>query len=102
MHSKSGRYVTVYNGEIYNYRDLRAELEQIEGFPGWRGHSDTEVMLEAVEQWGFEEALKRFSGMFAIAIWDRKDTACCLPVTAWVKNLSIIPNRVIISFSALS
>ncbi|WP_320173922.1 asparagine synthase (glutamine-hydrolyzing) [Maridesulfovibrio sp.] len=73
MHSKSGRYVTVYNGEIYNYRDLRAELEQVEGFPGWRGHSDTEVMLEAVEQWGFEEALKRFSGMFAIAIWDRKE-----------------------------
>ncbi len=72
MHSSSGRYVTVFNGEIYNYRDLRAELEQTEGFPGWRGHSDTEVMLEAVEQWGFETALPRFSGMFAIAIWDRE------------------------------
>ncbi len=73
MHSSSGRFVTVYNGEIYNYRDLRAELERSEGFPGWRGHSDTEVMLEAVEKWGFEESLKRFSGMFAIAVWDRRE-----------------------------
>ncbi len=71
MHSSSGRYVTVYNGEIYNYRDLREQLEQAEGFGGWRGHSDTEVMLEAIEQWGFEEALKSFNGMFAIAVWDR-------------------------------
>lgn len=73
MHSESGRYIVVYNGEIYNYRDLRAELEQADGFRGWRGHSDTEVMLEAFEQWGFENSLKRFSGMFAIALWDREE-----------------------------
>lgn len=73
MISMSGRYVTVYNGEIYNYRDLREELEASESFAGWRGHSDTEVMLEAVEQWGFEKALERFNGMFAIAIWDREE-----------------------------
>ncbi|WP_320171796.1 asparagine synthase (glutamine-hydrolyzing) [Maridesulfovibrio sp.] len=78
MHSSSGRFVTVFNGEIYNYRDLREELEQAEGFGGWRGHSDTEVMLEAIEQWGFEPALKRFCGMFAIAVWDRKERCLLL------------------------
>lgn len=73
MHSSSGRYVTVFNGEIYNYADLRTELEKSEGFQGWRGHSDTEVLLEAIEQWGFEKSLERFSGMFAIAVWDRRE-----------------------------
>ncbi|WP_031482595.1 asparagine synthase (glutamine-hydrolyzing) [Maridesulfovibrio frigidus] len=73
MTSRSGRFVTSYNGEIYNYQDLRAELEKTTEFQGWRGHSDTEVMLEAIEQWGFEKALKSFSGMFAIALWDRDE-----------------------------
>ncbi|MFO1520899.1 MAG: asparagine synthase (glutamine-hydrolyzing) [Kiritimatiellia bacterium] len=70
MHSHSGRFTTVYNGEIYNYRDLRAELGS--GIP-WRGHSDTEVMLEAVEAWGVEAAVKKFHGMFAAAIWDARE-----------------------------
>lgn len=73
MHSRSGRYVTVFNGEIYNYNDLRSELEKTEGFSGWRGHSDTEVLLESIEQWGFEQSLNKFSGMFAFAIWDRRE-----------------------------
>ncbi|MGN6183926.1 MAG: asparagine synthase (glutamine-hydrolyzing) [Thermoanaerobaculia bacterium] len=78
MESASGRYVIIYNGEIYNYLDVRAELEQIGAAPQWRGHSDTEVMLAAIEQWGLEAAVSRFIGMFAIALWDRKERTLSL------------------------
>lgn len=71
MESADGRYVLVFNGEIYNFRDLRADLER-HGH-GWRGHSDTEIMLAAFCQWGVVEATKRFNGMFAFAVWDRRD-----------------------------
>ncbi|MEN3941010.1 asparagine synthase (glutamine-hydrolyzing) [Prosthecobacter sp. SYSU 5D2] len=71
MTGADGRYVLVFNGEIYNFQKLRAELEP-QGHT-WRGHSDTEVMLAAFQQWGVLEATKRFNGMFAFALWDRQE-----------------------------
>ena len=73
MHSDCGRYVMVYNGEIYNYRELRTPLA--EAGHAFRGHSDSEVLLAAIARWGFEKTLVRCNGMFAIALWDR-ETRC--------------------------
>lgn len=77
MHSHSGRYVVAFNGEIYNFRQLRQELESqaSENLGGWNGHADTEVLLAAIETWGLEDSLNRFNGMFAFALWDRKERA---------------------------
>lgn len=75
MQSRTGRYVIVYNGEIYNFQELRADLEAAGHDGVWRGHSDTEVLLVAIEQWGLAAALARATGMFAIALWDR-ETEC--------------------------
>jgi asparagine synthase (glutamine-hydrolysing) len=69
MVSRSGRFVIVFNGEIYNFKSIRAELESL-GVP-FRGKSDTEVLLAAIDQWGVENALQRCAGMFALAVWDR-------------------------------
>ncbi|WP_010097486.1 asparagine synthase (glutamine-hydrolyzing) [Burkholderia ubonensis] len=78
MASACGRFVLVFNGEIYNHRALRAELERTGRAPAWRGHSDTEVLLAAIAAWGFEAALRRATGMFAIALWNRESRVLTL------------------------
>jgi asparagine synthase (glutamine-hydrolysing) len=72
MISDSGRYVLVFNGEIYNHRVIRRQLESL-GPVAWRGHSDTETLLTAVERWGLVRTLKTSVGMFALALWDRQE-----------------------------
>ncbi|MBS63833.1 asparagine synthase (glutamine-hydrolyzing) [Salinisphaera sp.] len=71
MHSSDGRYVLVFNGEIYNFRRLRENL-RARGHD-FNGSSDTEVVLAAFVEWGIAAALPAFEGMFAIAVWDRRD-----------------------------
>src|SRR5690606_23368155 len=71
MQSHDGRYVLILNGEIYNHQDLRRELEAHGKASAWRGHADTETLLEAIAAWGLEGALQRSVGMFALALWDR-------------------------------
>lgn len=71
MASASGRYLIVFNGEIYNHLSLRADLDTLHK-NDWRGHSDTETLLTGVETWGLEETLRRCAGMFALAVWDRQ------------------------------
>ena len=73
MESHCGRYVLVYNGEIYNYPSIREELLKERRPPAFRGHSDTEVFLAAIGQWGLQETLRRSNGMFAFALWDRQE-----------------------------
>ena len=77
MVSADGRFVITLNGEIYNYRELRDRIDAA-GALDWRGHSDTEVLLEAIALFGIETALQLCRGMFALAVWDR------LGRTAWL------------------
>lgn len=78
MASASGRFVIAYNGEIYDFPALRDALERDGKAPAWRGHSDTEILLAGFEAWGVEATLKRATGMFAIALWDRQERTLTL------------------------
>jgi asparagine synthase (glutamine-hydrolysing) len=71
MHSEDGRYTIVFNGEIYNFIELREQLES--SGARFRGHSDTEVLLSAIATWGFERALESTAGMYAVAVWDARE-----------------------------
>src|SRR5207248_5598695 len=76
MRSQSARYVLNYNGEIYNYREIQHELNS--SGVTFRGHSDTEVILAAIEVWGLEAAVKKFTGMFAFGLWDDQENSLFL------------------------
>ncbi|MCI8844970.1 MAG: asparagine synthase (glutamine-hydrolyzing) [Lachnospiraceae bacterium] len=73
MESHSGRYAIAYNGEIYNYKKIAAKLIEEKKVAVFRGSSDTEVLLEAIEAYGVEEAISMCKGMFAIALYDKKE-----------------------------
>lgn len=74
MHSACGRYVIAYNGEVYNHLEIRKDLPDYK----FQSTSDTETILAAISKWGLEPALRRFIGMFAIALWDREAKALYL------------------------
>jgi asparagine synthase (glutamine-hydrolysing) len=77
MVSSTGRFILAFNGEIYNHRDIRKLLLKSNEFVNkkvkWRGHSDTETLLVALEFWGIDRTLKELNGMFAFALWDQKE-----------------------------
>ena len=74
MHSTCGRFVLAFNGEIYNYKALRAELESKGLAPAWLGHSDTETLLAGFVAWGLQATLQRVVGMFALVLWDKYES----------------------------
>ena len=74
MHSLCGRYVLVFNGEIYNHLDIREALGDLP----WRGHSDTESLLAGFSTWGVTDTLTRCNGMFALAVWDKQERTLTL------------------------
>lgn len=110
MVSASRRFTIVFNGEVYNFAALRDRLQNESRAPPWRGGSDTEVMLAAIEAWGLEQAVSRFIGMFAFALWDDTErrlhlvrdrlgvkplhwtrTPTCLAFASELKSLRLVP-----------
>jgi len=78
MQSQCGRYVMVFNGEIYNHLSLRKQVAESGSDIRWRGHSDTETLLECFSKWGVEKTLVQTVGMFAIALWDTEQKVLTL------------------------
>ena len=78
MASPSGRYVLVHNGEIYNHLELRDRLAASGAAPAWRGSSDTETLVAALDAWGIDALLPETVGMFALAVWDREERVLTL------------------------
>ncbi len=78
MQSVSGRYIIIFNGEIYNHLLLRKDLEAKDDYLNWRGHSDTETLLAGFDIWGIRATIEKCIGMFAMAIWCRKDQTLML------------------------
>ena len=72
MQSVSNRFIVSFNGEIYNHQEIRKKLQTIAGKDSWRGHSDTETLIEAIDSWGLEKTLQLLKGMFAFALYDKK------------------------------
>jgi len=73
VHSPDGRWVMAFNGEVYNHAEIRAELDAGGVEHRWRGHGDTETLIVAIAAWGLQRTLAACVGMFAIALWDRRD-----------------------------
>ena len=71
MKSYSGNLLIVFNGEIYNHISIREELKNSNNFISWKGTSDTETLIQAVEIWGLEKTLQKINGMFSFAIWNK-------------------------------
>lgn len=78
MQSNSGRYILTYNGEIYNYLEIRKELKKNNSNIKWKSNSDTETLLESIDFWGLESTLQKIDGMFAFGLWDQKNRSLTL------------------------
>ena len=91
MLSHDGRFVITLNGEIYNHAEIRRELDQVRPADSgdWRGHSDTETLLEAISHWGLGGALERAVGMFAFACGTAGSASSAWSAIASVKSRSI-------------
>jgi asparagine synthase (glutamine-hydrolysing) len=76
--SPSGRFVIIFNGEVYNFAEIRQKLAGAGYAPQFRGHSDTEVIPAAIETWGLDAAVRSFIGMFAFALWDAENQTLSL------------------------
>ncbi len=107
MVSHSGRFIIIFNGEIYNHFEIRKRIEIKNSSKKWRGYSDTETLIEAIENYGIRKTLKLCIGMFSFAIWDRKEKVMHLARDRfgekplyWGKIKTRIDNKSIFIFSS--